>query len=198
MTDNNVTVDIVNNDINITNEELHVEFTSSDVIVEYNFGDTTIIERGGSKGWGVYRDTVLTQASPLFCSADVRTLLTNNSESSLEHFKEDFQSHDFIVNDRIRSKSIFDSYTYRIGFWADSEIINNEMVISLDIGGGVGSIQSERVSLIHNVGEAKFYTVNFVVYALDTFLQNGAGIYIQPTGNVKIWGTEYFIRVEHG
>ena len=151
---------------------------------------------GGGFGWTYLADTEYDASNQFAIQGGQRVLLPNNGGAGINNLKLMYENHDFIVANRIRSYAERDSYSIRIDFIAESEVINNELVLEVDIGGGIGTIQSEIVNLGNDAGTPKLVTVNLIVYALDTFLANGAGIFIRPSSNINIYKSAYLIRVE--
>lgn len=157
---------------------------------------------GGSSssfGWRRFSDGQYSQASPQIIPAGQRTLLENDGLGGdpASRLTGAFALHDFLDQDRMRSLSIGDSYDLRLSFNAESTVMNNSILVELDIGGSVGVIQGEHPRLPIDAGEVGLVTLNFLMYALDTFQANGAGIYITADTPLTVWGTSWFIRPQH-
>jgi len=154
---------------------------------------------GNSFGWVKLSDSEHTQLEPQTLDANVRTLLENNglNPDPDSRLTGTFAVHDFLVENRLRSLSEGDSYDFRLSFFAESTVMNNELKIELDVGGAVGVIQTYSPKLAIEAGEVELITANFMIYALDTFLQNGAGIFVTSKNPMSVWGASWFIRPEH-
>lgn len=151
-------------------------------------------------GWGNYRDTEYTSASPLLLPANTRTLVPNNAATKDEsQLPEDMltfyntltsrilatNGSDFIITARIRVRPTNEEAT----------MVRMELEMGLDVSPVV--IETTQRALAWGVLQESPLNFTFSGYARETFALAGARLFITSDGPVEIYGVSYVIKRTH-
>lgn len=151
-------------------------------------------------GWGNYRDTQYTSASPLLIPANTRTLLPNNAgvkdESQLPEDMVTFYNQvtsrilatngsDFIITARVRVRPTNEEATM--------------VMLQVEIGsaGSPVVIETGQRTLPWGINVESAMNFTFSGYALDTFAATGARMFITSDGPIEVYGVSYVIKRTH-
>ena len=172
--------------------------TSTGVYTVWNGEWRKIYPQGGAYsglGWGRYMDTEYTEASPLSLAADTLTILPNNkgnvitSDSFVDYYEND-------ANQKIKGDNLNDVYIITVE-WKAQAPNANQTHLNLSIQNGGGVIENLDIALAYIKGNATTQVVHniFQYYIDQSFLDNGASLYIQSHGGTStVWDIEYFIQ----
>ena len=153
-----------------------------------------------SAGWARYMDTEYTAAVPLSLAADTLTVLPNNKGTVIRsHPSIDFYQNG--VNQKIYGQNLNDVYILTVE-WKAQAPNANQTHLNLSIQNGGGIIENLDVALAYIKGNAipQVFHNMFQYYIDQSFLDNGASLYIQSHGGTStIWDIQYFIqRTQNG
>lgn len=140
-------------------------------------------------------DSQYSKESPQQIEAGVRTPIELDGEgTNLEGFiNSPFQADEMWQDDSLQAREVGDVLMVRLMFNGFSLIQSNEFTLEMDIGGAVGVIQSDQRHFPNSAGEERFFSINFLVFQLDTFKANGGKIYITPDADAAIWNARVLI-----
>ena len=153
------------------------------------------LRRSDGRGWINISDSEHTQASPQEISSGSRTLLTLDALGATTNYTfRDGLPLDVWSGNKFHAQESGETYMLRLSFIVDpaSGSSGNYMDVELDIGSPVGTIFQTTIPLIKNV--ATKFSFAMPIFALDTFLANGAEIYITPNVNCDVYGKALLIQ----
>jgi hypothetical protein len=153
-----------------------------------------------SLGWVDYRDTINTESNRQNLTAGSDQKITINAGTSvLSYAPTDGEGLWDSVNNKIQPINIGDAYVIRVDFKATISSNDGYFEFGLIVGGTIGRAFGEMkvfpkgLNVIHN------FSIDFPVYALDTFLPNGGEIVINPSHTMTIFDKRIIIiKVVHG
>lgn len=145
-------------------------------------------------GWAEYRDTQYTESTKLTVpNGGAQTKVPNNAGFKIEtHLPSGVTELYDSVGGVITPVASGDSYMIRVRFKAQPSAVNAHMTMTIDIGGAIGEIDS-RVLTFPKGTSAHQFSTSSLVYSLDTFVANGAEVYLSPSDNVDIWDISFVI-----
>jgi hypothetical protein len=153
-----------------------------------------------SLGWVDYRDTLNTESNRQNLTAGSDQKITINAGTSLlSYAPTDGEGLWDSVNNKIQPINLGDAYNIRIDFKATISSNDGYFEFALIVGGTIGKAFGEMkvfpkgFNVIHN------FSIDFPVYALDTFLTNGGEIVINPSHTMTLFDKRIIIiKVVHG
>lgn len=147
-------------------------------------------------GWGLYRDTVYTQASPYTLTAgQIKTLPISGGDDITAYEPNGVALYNS-TDSTITPINIGDGYDVRIDFKARSSSLSDYAVIKIDIGSGTPILIVQRTFTFPK-GQNTWHTlsVGFPIYALGTFKNNGGKIKFEAgNGTLDIADQVLFIK----
>lgn len=149
-------------------------------------------------GWELYTDGQYTSGSPLVVTAGTSAALTNDSSSKIQTYAPiDGSLYDSVSN-RITPNTLGSEVTARITFRASGSINNAGFSVSADIseaGDGSITVASVPVRMLRGQNTTALYTVTLDMFALDTFIANGARLRVTAEdGNITLYDISFFIK----
>jgi len=176
--------------------------TSDALYMGHNSENVIVYPQGGVKslGWARYIDTEYTAAAPLSLVADTLTVLPNNMGNVVRsHSSIDFYENG--SNQKIYGQNLNDVYIITVE-WKAQAPNANQTHLNLSIQNGGGIIENLDIALAYIKGNAipQVFHNMFQYYIDQSFLDNGASLYIQSHGGTStIWDIEYFTqRTQNG
>jgi hypothetical protein len=157
--------------------------------LEYLEGLTTQL------GWERYSDATNTEFNKQSLTALVDNIITIDGANTIlsQRPQLDPVSPMFSAN-KIRSIANGDTYDIRIDFKASISNVDGYFELFLDINGLVGAINTSNYRFPKGANTTQLFSILLKVYALDTFLLNGANILITPSHTMLIWDKSVFIE----
>lgn len=157
-----------------------------------------LIAATNSQGWANYTDTSRTSANPVDVVEGATVNIINDGLNSITAYLPQ-GSAGFYNGTRITPDASGDTYSVRIALQAYTSSNSGAFNISMDIsaaGDGSNTITSKPVRMVRGtgVGNVQLYTIDFPIFALGTFLSNGAVIRLESlTGTTSYYGVSYVI-----
>lgn len=151
-------------------------------------------------GYGLYRDTRYTQASPLILQPDLRVLLPNNAGNKNEgQLPEDIASFYNPVTGRIPGTLDCDIIVTARFMCHKLDIDATSAIIEVDSGldGSPFKVEESMVALPFGTDSISPMSYVFSGYCGTNFTNNGARIFITPSGSIAIWGIQFIIKRTH-
>lgn len=156
----------------------------------------------GRTGWAQYSDTQYTGGTTLTVNAGTQRSLPNNAVNVIDsQIPYDYTT--FYDGSRVVAQNSGDTFTLRVTALAYGSINEASFNLKVDIsaaGDGSNVVTSIPVRMIRGSGavNAQLYTVSFDLYALNTFVQNGATVLIEAVaGNITVSNINFFIERKH-
>lgn len=150
-----------------------------------------------SLGWWNIQDNTFTDVSPQFIPANTRTKLQVNLDSSIDSFSPEGVSSSDIWDDtnyKFLPISLGDSYIFRITMTVNPNLNNRNFTVDMDIGGTQNIILEKTNRLARGANVDTKISLTNSLFALGTFLANGAEIYITCDGDVELHNISLFIQ----
>lgn len=161
-------------------------------------GTLATVESTGT-GWAVYSDNVYTSGSPFVVNSGVTSTLPNNAGSVINsQIPLGVTSFYNSGTSKIIPELNGDSYLINVRFTAVSSSNTGLADVSLDIGGAMGVIDGQTISMRKGAGNSQIINVIFDIYSLSTFVSNGGLIKFNSIdGNTSIYNIQYKITRTH-
>lgn len=140
-----------------------------------------------TNGWAYYQDSAYTSGSPLTIAGGVRTKITINGLGTATRttFLPKTVSK-FWDTDTIYPNAVGDIYECRLDLSCVTAGSNRHFDIELQVAVG-NVIFAHTVSLTKGAGTEMNFAVAMPLYVGNTFLANGAQIYITPTNPIDFY-----------
>ncbi len=150
-------------------------------------GPRGIKGESGAYGYQLLNSDSYSQGSPLVLLAGVRTAVNFNITSQIDELQDPFTGHNFISDNKIDPLALDDVYSIRMNFKGETSVVNTSLLGQIDIGGTQKNIENQRVKFDKDVGISLDFSMQFTVFAKDTFEQNEGQIYITASQDSELW-----------
>lgn len=153
-------------------------------------------------GWAQYSDGQYTAGNPFVVTAGTTVAIPNNSASTITS-QLPTGSSGFYNGTRFTPDASGDAYNIRLSFTAFSSANNGAFALELDIsaaGDGSNIITRTPTRMLTGAGSgnARLYSQDYPVYALGTFLANGALPRVDAvTGDLTMYNISFVIFKTH-
>lgn len=139
----------------------------------------------------------LTYTSGQVIPADTRTLIDFAPTLRRTNAPDAYADHDFFNNDRFMPipSGADGMYEVRLYLSVTANVIDTDITLDLDIGGGFGAIEFDQ-ALISEAATATNTTARFDFYTGPTFRANGGAFHITATNPVTINSVDAKVTVE--
>lgn len=156
----------------------------------------SLAQTGSAYGWVNIQDNTRTTGAPLVLAATVRTKLTINADSTIDTYAPTntvVSDYFDVATSKIKGVAVGDAYMYRLTFKARPNNATASIAIDYDIGGSQGIISDKSIRLLKgNAVPTSISEVN-MVFTLDTYIANGAEIYLTGTHITDIYDIRLLI-----
>ena len=98
------------------------------------------------------------------------------------------------ANNRFEPDNIGDSYDIRVDLKVRPTLADQNVTLSLDIGGTEGVIWNNTTRLGIGAGEEIKLTQTLDVYTLDTFVANGGAFYLESDSELDVYDIAFKIE----
>lgn len=146
-------------------------------------------------GWVEYRDTLNTVDNKQSLTASTQNTLTIDGLSTIKTYKPLGMGEldELWEDDKITPLALGDSYQIRVDF--NGQIDNNTGYFDLGIyiGGSIGYALQDTYTFPKGANTAHRFSLNFMIYCLDTFVANGGLIHINPSHTMLVWDKRVII-----
>lgn len=147
-------------------------------------------------GWALYNDAATAlEVNQVTVPANTRSLITidGGAGSILTHVN---GSGIQWTNNAHRNNNVGDSFSIRLQFRAQKSGSAGTayLLVEQDIGSGPPQIIAAQEQALRADFADHPFTFNFLVYALQTYRDNGARFYLTSSVNVDVWQKSVLIR----
>lgn len=161
-----------------------------------------LVDKMTGAGYGTWRDSQYTVSNKRVIPAETRTQLTIDGLHPSTYIGElNTLSPALWSNNTIYPENLGDSYSARLNLSLEraSNSSGQYATFEMDIGtpGSPIPVLTVREPLLRASGVTQFVTLSDVIFSLDTFVANGAKIYITSTEQISIWDTSIFLRRDY-
>lgn len=145
-------------------------------------------------GWVEYKDLTNTVSSKQALTAGQANILTIDGASTIKTYKPlGMGNSELWATNKITPLALGDSYMVRVDFEADISNANGHFDVDCFIGGAIGRTYKDSKSFPKGANTAHSFSINFLIYSLDTFIANGGQIRITPSHSMNIWDKRIII-----
>lgn len=153
------------------------------------------MRRADGRGWVNIADAAHTEVSPQSITSGNRTLLTLDALGATTNYDyRDGIPTDVWSGDKFHAQASGETYMLRLTMIVDpaTGASGNYLDLEVDIGSPIGQIYQTVTPLLK--GAASRFSFAIPIFALNTFLANGAEFYVTSNVNCDIWGKALFIQ----
>lgn len=192
--------------------ELTSEDIDNDYIICVDTSDTTMSASGTTKkikpinfigaltGWGDYQDSQYTSGSPFAVAASTDTKIPNNAGTRLEQeLPQDFGVHGFYnsTTQKILCAKAGDGMAITYEMFIDRQSGSGSFNVEtwFDIGGAIPDLYKHTQALRGSGRQSVARSTN--VYCLDTWLANGADLYINSDVAINVDTIRFIVHRLH-
>lgn len=150
-------------------------------------------------GWVEYKDNQYTDINPLVVNEGSTVTVFNNASTVLDEFiPTGIDSLWSRTDSTFIPENVGDTYVIRVDFTAKTDSNQGYATLKLDIGGSLGVIVSDIFTFPKGIGVAENFSKTYLVYTLDTFVNNGGKFKITGgTGTTTIYNVDFIISRIH-
>lgn len=146
-------------------------------------------------GWGDYVDTTYTQGSPQLITGNTDTILINNAGAGVR--AQEPEGVVFVADNKIVGR-FGESIAMSIEFiMTPTESATTLCEVWFDIGGSIGQLYRRPFTFPKGQGVERKITFTQLGYTYDTWVANGASVYVRTNGNASVYGTRFLINRGH-
>jgi len=172
-------------------QELGVIYTQAEV-------DALLANKANDSdlGWGIYRDTIYTLASPFSVTSGSRVKLANNNGAGIiSQLPLGVSSFYDATTGKLIATNDGDVLSLTLRFKAKMSVLNGYFDLDIDIGGTQNVISGESVLFTRGSGTEQRFDVDLDYFTGSTFIANGGDLNITPiNGNIDIYDISFFIK----
>lgn len=139
-------------------------------------------------GWVEYKDLTNTVSSKQSLTAGQQNALTIDGASTIKTYKPlGMGSSELWASNKITPLALGDAYQIRIDFQAEIANANGYFDFGIYIDGAVGYAVQDTFTFPKGSGVAHRFSINFLIYCLDTFLANKGELRVNPSHTMLVW-----------
>ena len=139
-------------------------------------------------GWVEYKDLTNTSSNKQSLTAGQDNTLTIDGASTIKTYKPaDMSTSELWASNKITPLMLGDSYQVRVDFNASIDNPAGYFDFGIYIDGAIGYAVQDTYTFPKGANTAHRYSLNFLIYCLDTFLANGGQLRINPSHTMLIW-----------
>jgi hypothetical protein len=147
-----------------------------------------------SFGWVEFKDTQHTEANRQNLTALESNKITINAGSTILTQKPTGGENLWdAVNNKIRPINLGDAYNVRIDFKATIASNDGYFDFALNIGGAIGNAVAELKVFPKGMGVIHNFSLDFPIYTLNTFVENGGELILNPSHAMTIFDKRIII-----
>jgi len=169
-------------------QELGVIYTQAEV-------DALLANKANDSdlGWGIYRDTIYTLASPFSVTSGSRVKLANNNGAGIiSQLPLGVSSFYDATTGKLIATNDGDVLSLTLRFKAKMSVLNGYFDLDIDIGGTQNVISGESVLFTRGSGTEQRFDVDLDYFTGSTFIANGGDLNITPiNGNIDIYDISF-------
>ena len=139
-------------------------------------------------GWVEYKDLTNTSDNKQTLTALTETALTIDGASTIKTYKpKDMGDSELWASNKITPLRLGDSYQLRVDFTAEISNANGYFDFGIYIDGAIGYALQDTFIFPKGAGTAHKFSLNFLIYCLDTFIANGGELRVNPSHTMLAW-----------
>ena len=139
-------------------------------------------------GWVEYKDLTNTVSNKQSLTAGQQNALTIDGASTIKTYKPlGMGTAELWANNKITPLALGDAYQIRIDFQAEIANANGYFDFGIYIDGAIGYAVQDTFTFPKGSGVAHRFSLNFLIYCLDTFLANKGELRVNPSHTMLVW-----------
>lgn len=139
-------------------------------------------------GWVEYKDLTNTLSNKQSLTSGQENALTIDGASTIKTYKPlGMGNSELWANNKITPLALGDAYSIRIDFNADIANANGYFDFGIYIDGAIGYAVQDTFTFPKGALTAHRFSLNFVIYCLETFMTNKGELRINPSHTMLVW-----------
>lgn len=139
-------------------------------------------------GWVEYKDLTNTVSNKQSLTAGQQNALTIDGASTIKTYKPlGMGTAELWANNKITPLALGDAYQIRIDFQAEIANANGYFDFGIYIDGAVGYAVQDSYTFPKGSNVAHRFSLNYLIYCLDTFLANKGELRVNPSHTMLVW-----------
>lgn len=139
-------------------------------------------------GWVEYKDLTNTVSNKQSLTAGQQNALTIDGASTIKTYKPlGMGTSELWASNKITPLALGDAYQIRIDFQAEIANANGYFDFGIYIDGAVGYAVQDSYTFPKGSNVAHRFSLNYLIYCLDTFLANKGELRVNPSHTMLVW-----------